>query len=339
MRWCAYREIYCDILDARHPGEHARNVRRVLDRFGRYRSLDTAELNDITSLDLDQYVMQRTADKWRGRPVSPRTINNEIRILTTAFSKAGPPTPDRRGRRNFGYLNIAPGCELLPELRKNPVELSRDRQQCFVLAMCRFATTPRPSVCEPRLFWECVFLLSSVSPFRTAALTRIPRPDDLLDRLELLLPASLNKVDEDRTFALSREIAERLHELPSRPGDPLLPWHKPNGEPYGPGYFAAVIRGTQRQAGVPETERVIVKNFRSTVATQAAGRFGDAVAKQLLGHSAHSDTINRNYKRRGTGAADRAAVEQLSKSAFDLLAPDPLKIARQFHDDSFSTDD
>ena len=327
--WPAYREIYCDILDTRHPGEHARNVRRVLTRFGVYRNLEQSELNEITSLDLDGYVVQRSADRWRGKPLAARSINNDLSILIAAFNKAGPPTADRRGRRNFGYMTHPPSCELLTELRRNPVELSTERQQRFVAVMCE-AGAPQSSVCSPRLFWECLFLLVSCSPFRTEALLAIPRPADMLERLELLLPAELNKVDEDRTFAISRPIAERLDLLPSLPGEPLLPWHKPGGGKYSRSYFSAVVRNAQRAAGVPESERVIVKNFRSTVGTRAAGQFGDAVAKQLLGHSAGSNTINKNYKRRGTGAADRAAVEQLGQQALDLLPPvsPQLKIAR-----------
>jgi integrase len=327
--WPAYREIYCDIVEARHPGEYARQVRRVLNRFGRYRDLEEAELNTITSLDLDGYVTQRIAEKWRGSPLSPRTINNEIKVLITAFDRAGPPTADRRGRKNFGYMTRPPSCDFLPEKRTNPVELTREQQRRFVSVMS-VAASPRPSVCDQKLFWKCVFLLVSVSPFRTTALLAIPRPADLLERLELLLPADLNKVDEDRTFAISQEIAERLDQLPSKPGEPLLPWHKPDGSAYSPSYFSAVVRLTQRRAGVSEDERVLVKNFRSTVGTQAAGRFGTAVAKQLLGHSAASNTINTNYIRRGTGAADRAAVEQLSSQAIELLTPDSpqLRIAR-----------
>lgn len=332
MRWTAFVEIYCETHEARHPGEHSRNVRRVLDRFTQYRNLAEKLAGEVTPLDLEQYVTQRRGDRHQGRPLSHRTINNEINILNTALAKAGPRGSSKRERRNFGYIETPPGIDTLPEMRKNPVELTELQQQAFLKALFDQSPAPRPEVCDRRQFYLGLFLLESVAPLRRASLLNIPRPADLTERLTLTLPPDhgINKTLVERTFAVPREIAEVLSQLPTEPGGRLLPWVKPNGKPYSANYLSDCIRLAQRRAGIPEESRVLLKHFRSTVATLACSEYGDAVGKQLLGHSAATNTINTNYKRNGTGAADRRAAEELGRRAMEIadIQPD-LKIASE----------
>ena len=327
-RWITFVEIYCDTHEARHPGEHSKNVRRVLERFTKYRNLQDAMVSDVEPIDLEQYLAERRSDTWRGRPLADRTINNEIDILNTALAKAGPRGNTKRDRKNFGFCETPPGIDPLTLERKNPVELTEEQQQAFLKALFEKSRAPRPEVCDRRQFWMAVFLVESVAPLRREALLTIPRPVDLVDSLLLKLPANLNKANEDRTFAVPKPIAERLAELPSQPGEPLLPWKKPNGKPYSIDYFSECMREAQRAAGIDEDTRVLLKHFRSTVATVASDEYGDAVGRQLLGHSATTNTINTAYKRRGSRKADRKAAEVLGQRALELadIQPD-LKIA------------
>ena len=132
----------------------------MLERFTSYRSLQNATVAEVGPMDLEQYLRQRRGDTYRGKPLSVRTINNEIAILNTALAKAGPRGNTKRERRNFGFCESPPGIDLLALERKNPIELSEQQQQTFLRAMVEQSRAPRPEVCCRRQFWLAVFLSS-----------------------------------------------------------------------------------------------------------------------------------------------------------------------------------
>ena len=329
MKWLSFVEIYCETHESRHPGEHSKNVRRVLERFTEVRSLQEKLVAEVEPLDLELYVSARRETIYRGKPLSERTINNEINILNTALAKAGPRGTSKRERKNFGYIETPPGIDTLPEPRRNPIQLSEEQRQAFLKALFEKSPAPRPEVCDRRQFWLALFLLESVAPFRRASLIRIPRPENLMSRLTLTLPATrgMNKTLDERTFAVPECVAEVLDRLPTEPGERLLPWKKINGKPYTENYLSDVIREAQRRAGIDDSSRVLLKHLRSTVATLACTEYGEAVGRQLLGHAPGTNTISTNYTARGTSEADRRAAEELGRRALEIAeVPPDLKV-------------
>ena len=313
MKWLAFMETYCDRLDMRYPGEHARNVRRVLERFTHCRNLNERTVDEVNSLDLDQYVNKRRGDRWRGKELGNRTINNEVHILNAAFYKAGPAGFDSRSRRNYGFTEHPPAAEPLPELKTPPVELTPARIAAFVRSL-PFAVCPQPN---PHQFWSALFQFEFAVPLRTRGVLNLPRPEnDAFQRGEFVLPALYNKEGTtlgDFAFRIPSKLIPVLFALPSAPGEPLFPFIKSNGKRYSVRYFSNVLSNFQQAAGLTIEDRITLKMIRSTVATRSADEFGDSVGRELLGHSPTTNTINTNYKRhRWTDRCVEASGSNLS---------------------------
>ena len=131
-----------------------------------------------------------------------------------------------------------------------------------------------------------------VSSLRHGGLLRIPRPDDytLLDLIQIVLPANLSKTRNIVRISLgTKRVAEMLHSLPSKVGEPLLPWLDCKGRRMGLTHFTNTMANFQRAAGIADCDRVkaiaaamlTVRHSRgkmherkSTVIRSGAFRFG-----------------------------------------------------------------
>jgi hypothetical protein len=322
MKWAVYKEVYLELLEARTPNTvYADNVRRTLDRFTQYRGLALTELDRITQLDLELYVARRQKDRWRDKPLTNKTLNNEIQILNTAFTKAGP--RDRRGpgRRNLGLMQDPPYMEPFPEYEREAVVLTTEQLQAFLEAAKRTKYPKIPGCTAPR-FWMSALLLDLVTSLRRRALLFIPRPDDrtLLELREIVLPPELNKTRKQLRISLGggeagAQVAEILAALPTKPGEPLLPWIGRNGKRLSLGHFSNMIGRIQRDAGISDADRIRIKDIRSTAGTLVADEFGDAVAKKKLGHSPRTNTLHLHYKSYKPRESDAAASSFLAQLA------------------------
>lgn len=330
MYWAVYKEMYLQLLETRCAGdsEHPANVRRVLDRFTRYLGLADRRLDEIRSLDLERYVSQRNQDTYRGKPIGRRTLRNEIRILNAAFAKAGPRDSRGKGRGNWCLIDDPPWIEEVSVDRRLPVVIEPDQFRAFLEA-ARHARSPRPEVCNPELFWTCALVLDAATRLRRKGLLRVPRPEDhrLLDRREIFLPAELNKTREDLVIALGSgaqgdRVVRLLSQLPTRPGEPFLPWKHPNGRPMTLGHFNNTMARIQRDAGIDERQRIRLKDVRSTAGTLLLRKFGEGVAKQALGHSPNTNTLRTNYNNPLPREEDRAASDLTAGLVMQFVEPD-----------------
>lgn len=326
-KWLVFRELYIERLETRYPGsDHPEQVRRVLHRFTKYRKLVERTLGDITDLDLELYVQKRREDRYREKPLSPRTINNEIQILNSCFALAGPKESRGAGRRNWGLIATPPFIEELDEFDTNPVVVSADQVKKFVAAT-RFAKTPSFGGMRPQTFWVAALVLDAITGLRRGALLRVPRPTDeqFRDRRELFVPAAISKTRRDQVIALgtNEKVFELLWSLPSQPAKPLLPWYGRNAAPMTLGHFNNEMARFQREAGTPESERIKTKHLRSTVATELAEEFSDSIAKNRLGHAPGSKTLDKHYKGRRVSRQQHEASDYLAERLVPLLEDGP----------------
>lgn len=322
MFWVLYKEMYLERLQTRHPdSDHPAQARRVLDRFTSYCSLTGRKLHEITNLDLDAYIARRTKDLWRGAQIGNRTVNNEIALLNTVFGFAGPRAPRGPGRKYLGLINEPPFAEALPELDNNPVVVTVPQLMAFIEAT-KFARVPCIEGCQPQNFWITALVLGLVSSLRRRAMLNIPRPDDytLLELQQIVLPAKWSKTRREQRIALGNaDVVEIVASMPTKPGEPLLPWKKASGQPMTPAYFNRILCEFQRAAGIPEEQRIKLKHLRSTAATETLEQFGDGVAKSKLGHSPNTNTLDRHYKGRRVSDVDRQASEHLAQLVLPLM--------------------
>jgi hypothetical protein len=310
--WLTYCEYYAGRCRSRFPGLYAEQVQRVLIRFTSLRGLADKRLDQLTSRDLELYLQERQVATWRGRLLSPRTINNEVAILNTALAHAGPRGPGV-ARANLGYLAHPPYCEFLQELDLAPIAITPE-QFAALLSATQHARLPEIDGCSPRAFWATALLLDRITLLRRGSLLRIPRPSDavLRERRQLVLPAAINKTRRTETISLGSrdDVIELLISLPSREGEPLLPWRDRCGTPLSLATFSRHLREMQMTAGI-ESGRVRLKDLRSTGATEVIETCGEEAARRKTKHSANTGTLRAHYVARRVTADEVRATDLL----------------------------
>ncbi|QDT94799.1 site-specific integrase [Gimesia aquarii] len=330
LYWPVYRDMYLQRLQVHNKDKtYVDNVRRTLDRFGTYSNLTMRLLVDVTNHDLELYLKRRQDDSWRGKPLSNVTLNNELGHICTCLAKAGPRENRGPNRGNYGFLECPPYIDLLEVDETDPEVITEDQIKRFSNAT-RYARSPRVTGCTPAEFWQAVLLLGLVTGLRRRGLLLIERPSDemLIEKRELFLPAKYHKTRNSLRIPLgSAEVVSILAKLPSKEGEPLLPWKdEKTGRSLSLAYFSNTMTRIQREAGISEGDRIKTKNLRSTAATIIAEQHGDDVAKKRLGHSPNSKTLLTNYKAKRVSDADRQASEMLGELVLPHMTDHGLKI-------------
>ncbi|MCA9015905.1 MAG: hypothetical protein KDA77_11290 [Planctomycetaceae bacterium] len=330
--WIVFVHEYLEILRTLDKNSvYISNVKRVLDRFTVYCGLVNLKLREVTDQHLRIYLKKRKEVRYRGKPLSNISLNNEIGFLNTCLAKAGP--KERRGpaRSNLGYIDWPPYCELLATDDPEPQVVTVEQLQRFSEAAKR-ARSPMIDGCTPAEFWRAALLLGLVTGLRRRGLLLIERPADreLLEKRELYLPAKFNKTRNSLRIPLgSAEVVQVLAKLPTKPGERLLPWiNGKTGKPLCFEHFSNTMTRIQREAGVPEEERVKAKHLRSSAATLIAENMeeGEDLAKKRLGHSPLSKILSKHYLVKRVTDADRQASDVMGQIVLPHVSGAQLRI-------------
>ena len=330
--WVVFVHEYLEILRTLDKnGVYISNVKRVLDRFTLYCDVINLKLREITDQHLRTYLKKRKADRYRGKPLSNISLNNEIGFLNTCLAKAGPKEPRGPARSNLGYIEWPPYCELLDTDDPEPKVVTIEQLQQFSEA-AEYARSPLIDGCTPAEFWRAALLLGLVTGLRRRGLLLIQRPSDekLLKKRELYLPAKYNKTRNSLRIPLgSEEVVRILAKLPTKPGERLLPWiNGQTGEPLSFEHFSNTMTRIQREAGIPEEERVKPKHLRSSAATLIAENMeeGESLAKRRLGHSPLSKILSKHYLANRVTEADRQASDVMGQLVLPHVSGPGLRI-------------
>ena len=330
MLWVNLCELYKNRLEVKRvaPG-YLQNVGRVLRRFTEFCNLWNARIDQIESMHLQNYVSERSLNTWAPprtgvtpKQLSPVTINNEIAILNSIFSYAGPRMPIKGHRDNLHLLEFPPYYGRLDEPEPCPVSVSEKQLAAFIDSI-KFASSPRPSVCDPQLFWLAALVLDSITALRRAALLSVVRPDPetlcVYRRVEIPAKDMKNKRAEIITLGTRDDVVELLSSLPSRVGEPLLPWRRPDGRPLSLNHFNRVMKHFQRQAGIEDGCALRTKHLRSTAATEILeSELSPNTARKRLGHKSERVILN-NYAARRISPSDQAASDLLADRVMSIV--------------------
>lgn len=324
MKWVVFCDVIVTRLQARAGklSGYSQTVQKTLERFTSYRNLSNADVRDVSNEDFDGYIRRRQQDKWKGDTISRRTINNEIDILNMALGKAGPTERRGAGRRNLGLVAMPPYFDSLDGDDPSPVFCTEDQISAFFAAACH-ATTPRLEGCSPETFWRAAVLLDGITLLRRGSLLLIERPSDhdLTVKKQLQLPAEFNKTRRNKTVSLGsrQDLVDLFASLPSRAGEPLLPWRSPAGKALSLSHFTKTVAQIQRDAGIPDATRMRIKDLRSTGATLVGDGAGTAIAKRMLGHAPGTTTFERHYQARLLPPEEVAATDSLADRLMTLM--------------------
>lgn len=298
MLWVSFCTWYVDRLRTRYGSTYPDQVDLALRRFTRDRGLYDRTLESITTADVEAYLSSRKRRAPKGKPLSARTLNNEINILNQAFRYAGPPTGRGVGRSYLGLIETPPWVEPLVEFEQPPPVALSEKQIAAFLEVARQSKLPRCPGVNPAHFWTVALLLGLVSALRRRALLSVPRPSDeiLIGERSLIVPADCVKTRNRLRIPLgSDEVVRMVAELPTEPGEPLLPWKSAQGRPMSLDHFSDTVKDLQRAAGIPDAQRLRFKDLRSTAATECVETFSPELAKRRLGHSPQSTVIHKHY--------------------------------------------
>ncbi|QDT94307.1 tyrosine-type recombinase/integrase [Gimesia algae] len=330
IHWAVYVLQYIQSLSVHGKNAvYISNVKRVLDRFTLYCNLINLRLNEITDQHLEAYLAKRKDDRPRGKPLSNISLNNEIGFLNTCLGKAGPKEARGPGRRNYGHIEFPPYCELLTVDETDPQVVTVEQIQQFSEAS-QNARSPMIDGCTPAEFWRAALVLGLVTGLRRRGLLLIQRPEDreLLGKRELFLPAKYHKTRNSLRIPLgSMAVVDILAKLPSKEGEPLLPWiNGKTGKPLSFEHFSNTMTRMQREAGIPEDQRVKSKHLRSTAATIIAEGISDEVATKRLGHAPGSKTMLTHYRAKRVSDTDRQASELLGQMVLPHVSGPQIRI-------------
>lgn len=337
MLWVSLAHYYIDQLETKRASEtYVANVSRVIDRFTKYCNLYDTAANEVAQADLQRYVRTRSDDQYAlnskspARPIGIVTINNEIAILNSIFKLAGPKLNVRGHRENLGLMEHPPYFAPLDEPDPCPVDVTREQLAEFIQAT-KNATSPRRSVCDPQHFWLAVLVLDSITAVRREALLSIPRPDHktLNEKRRIVLPAELakNKTGQVISLGTRDDVVSLLSSLPSRPGEPLLPWKSPSGKRLSLSHFNSAMKRFQVKAGINQATLLKTKHLRSTAASQILdAQFNTDTARKRLGHKS-DDVIVKHYLTRRVMPSDENASDHLADFVMSMIDYQPAERA------------
>ncbi|TWT98200.1 Tyrosine recombinase XerC [Botrimarina colliarenosi] len=227
-------------------------------------------------------VIEDFADARLKEGVAPATVNRDLRHLKAAL---------RWGERR-GLIEKAPDFHglFVRVPKKSPVVIP----ESDFLAMVS-ATESSLTKLEKRSggWWRTFLYIAYYLGLRRGELLALSWRDIDFERPELRVMAPSSKGRKERVLPLSASLANLLRDWKSRcegakKADPVLAW--PYDSIRGLYHDWAVI---QDAAGIPKDQRYVLKNLRSTCASELiAKQVATAVVKDILGHATVVTTEN-----------------------------------------------
>jgi len=297
--------FYSDVYEPRFLSDATEGTRVAYRCHVRAWSLLTADppleeiRNETVETFRDAMGKLRGADKIGRR--SPNSVRSVMRSIGTLLSKAGPPGP--RNRDALGLIDRVPWARPPRAVLKIPNTISIEvvDQLCRVVSA---AERPQIEGVKPPQWWKALIAVACSTGLRIGTLLALEMVEIDWKSGQLVISAEKMKARRPH-LAYLNEAA--LHELRAIRTDRRLvfPW------PHCKRYFDQYLRGMQRRAGVPESERVTFHAIRRSFGTALAGVSLD-LARLALGHQALQTTLGHYI---GPVDALRAAVAQVPMPA------------------------
>lgn len=265
MLWIAYKDAYLSWLSLHGGEKHLAKAREVLGRFTRL--VDPIHLEEITQTKYACYLAERKKRhlEKRGRPLSPATLNGDVRYLNQCFAVAGPRTRTREDRNNLGVADpdwLPPHIDLLTELQVRPKTVA---QEVFgrAFAACDHATEPRFAGCSPTQWWRTFFVVAYWTGLRCEEQLSVPRPtEEELQESVLRVPAEVDKAGREAYLFLQIEAVAAIRKMPEFSDGLLFSW------PFKKTAFYNQLHRFQSKAGMPRCDHVLPHALRRTKATE-----------------------------------------------------------------------
>ncbi len=266
-------------------------------------------LKKITSPKLGQF------KKWlgclpgtiKGRPPSPQTVKNKLRLVQSVLDKAGP--PNRYNRDAAGLLSDVPYVKL-PKVPL-PVPRAASQEQ---LSKCYAAATsmdvPKVDDMTPATWWRLLLALVFNTGIRRRTLFDLRMSDIDWDDTRFVIPPERMKSRRAHVIHANKTIMSHL--IASRSDrEYVLP------QPTDITCFYKRFHVLQDLAGIPRDDHFTLHDIRRATATRL-WQDNPQAAQLALGHLG-SDVTIRHYVQ-SAGIVQRALDALPQPEAFDKPA-------------------
>lgn len=245
-----------------------------------WKSLTTDPLLDaIDNLVVATFRTQLAKRAWRGKTISPATVNKLLRAINAVLAKAGPPGP--RNRDALGWIATCPWARSLKCGRKKPRPVPLDVLG-KIYAACGVAVAPAIAGVTPAAWWRALIVTASQVAVRRGGLFELLWDDIDLAAATLRVDAESDKCDEERWKPLKEVVVRHLLTIRS-PSAKVFAW------PYDSWrMFYREWHSIQEAAGVPASKHFKFHALKATCGTQVARVGGSHAVRVMLDHSSIS---------------------------------------------------
>jgi len=262
------------------------NTDRLVLRIWRIITGDPA-IEAITQATLVRFRDVRLAMKTRlhGKPISPVTVRQNLRVIQTLLDHCLPPAPRRRS--SLGLLQRVPYLKPPREYLREPRIVS-DEVFDLLYQTADQMDWPRIGKLKPCKWWRALLCVALNTALRRGSLFTLKwadvnleaaelrtRPEDMKTRREIMLPLNETTIDH------LRQIQFPTRDLVFRTKHNVTCFHDQ-------------FRKLQTLAGIAPEDRVTLHQIRKTACTRLWEHSPQA-AQLLLGHSPGSAVTQKHY--------------------------------------------
>jgi integrase len=237
----------------------------------------------VTTNMVDEFIAKRRLEKGRfGKPVSPATVNKDLRHLKAALNKAS----------EWQYLPHVPKFSMQKTIKKLPTYISDEDfgklyEACDKARLPRSLPLPAPSMPYPASdWWKGLLVLAYMTGWRIGQILKLKWADVDLDAGTVLTLGEDNKGGRDALLPLKPLVVDHLRKLKSW-HENVFPWN------YRRETIFEEFNRIQDDAGVKPTGRKRYYGFhdlRRGFATNNAGRLSADQLQAVMQHVSYTTT-------------------------------------------------
>lgn len=238
------------------------------------RILAPRTLEDFTRQSVARYAMARLGEEHRGEPISPATVNKELRQIKAALREAA--------KRK--YIAACPPIDLLHEEQKVPTYCPPEHFAKLYDA-CDAATRPDEQGFTAPDWWRAYLLCLYTTGWRRNEPLSVPKEALDWERGVIYLDAAAAKSRRGEVVHVPPILLEHLERIKSF-GPMVFPW------PHSPKALHDEFWGIQDTAGVKrrDGERYGFHDLRRGFATLNADRVSAEVLQRIMRHKSYTTT-------------------------------------------------
>jgi integrase len=287
ITWKDFRQEYEEQVLSRLAASSQRAVKVALANFERLMS--PGKLQTITTKTIDEFVALRLKDRGKNpkSPISPATVNKDLRHLKVALRKA----------HEWAYLHVVPRLKMVREPQKLPRFVAAEHFELIYREGCEEAKYPKVQgqPYSPVEWWRALIVTAYMTGMRITEILSIRMADLDLEAGQLITRAKDNKGKRDERLKLHLVVIEHLRPLAGNTRL-LFPWDRNKSQLWDE--FKRIQKHVGIHVDCPEDHKHTPScflygfhDFRRAFATVNAPHMKAEVLQKLMRHKSYTTTL------------------------------------------------